>query len=174
MNYSYIVLFFYFLLFLIYNYIGDKMRKKVYLLSIIFFIIDLLSKVFILKINVKMPYTIIKNFFYIDLVSNNGAAFSILSGGTLLFIIIAIIVLFYIDRYIVTDTDKYLYISLVIGGIIGNLFDRIVYGSVIDFLSFKFGTYYFPIFNLADVFICTGIFLLAFEYLRGGHNENKS
>ena len=63
---------------------------------------------------------------------------------------------------------------MLIGGIIGNLFDRIVYGKVIDFLSFKFGTYSFPVFNLADTFICIGIFLLIVDFLRGDLNGNKS
>lgn len=167
---------FYFYDFLIYNSDGDNMRKKVYLTSIAFFLIDLVSKLIItnINININMPYQIIKNFFYIDLVSNKGAAFSILSGSTLLFILIAIGVLVYIDRYIIEDSKKVLGISLVIGGILGNLFDRIVYGVVIDFLSFRFGNYYFPIFNLADTFICVGVFLLILEYIRGDLNGNKS
>lgn len=150
------------------------MRKKVYLASTIFFIIDLVSKLIITNVNISMPYQIIKNFFYIDLVSNKGAAFSILSGGTIFFILIAIGVLIYIDRYIIEDSKNILGISLVIGGILGNLFDRIVYREVIDFLSFKLGNYYFPIFNLADIFICTGVFLLILEYIRGDLNGNKS
>lgn len=121
-----------------------------------------------------MPYKIINNFFYIDLTTNTGAAFSIFSGWSFLFILIAIGVLFYIDRFIVTDISHFLYISPIIGGIIGNLFDRVAYGKVIDFLSFKIGSYYFPIFNLADTFICVGVFLLITDYIRSDKNGNKS
>ena len=108
------------------------------------------------------------------MVTNTGAAFSIFSGGSVLFILIAIGVLFYIDRFIVTDVDHFLYISLIIGGILGNLVDRLLYGEVLDFLSFRFGSYYFPIFNLADTFICVGVFLLIIDYIRSDKNGNKS
>ena len=164
----------FFFVFFIYNNHGDIMKKKVYLFSIVFFVIDLLSKLFITNVNITMPYKVINSFFYIDKVSNTGAAFSILSGATIIFIIIGVVVLFYIDKYLIKDTENYIYLSMLIGGIIGNLFDRIVYGEVIDFLSFRFGSYYFPIFNLADVFICTGVFLLIIDYIRSDKNGNKS
>lgn len=150
------------------------MRKKVYIYSFIFFLIDFISKIVIANIHIDMPYKIINNFFYIDMVTNKGAAFSIFSGWSALFILIAIGVLFYIDRFIVTDASHFLYLSLIIGGILGNLIDRLLYGEVLDFLSFRFGSYYFPIFNLADTFICIGVFLLIIEYYRSGKNGNKS
>lgn len=149
------------------------MRKKIYLFGFLFFLVDLISKVVMLSLKKMMPIKIIKNFFYLDLISNDGAAFSLFSGMTILFVIIAIGVLLYINRYIVTDAKHFLSISLVIGGILGNLFDRIFYGEVIDFLSFNIGKHYFPIFNFADVFICVGVFLLILENIRGDKVENK-
>ena len=168
---------FYFFLFFLYNNSGDYMKRKVYILSFIFFIIDLVSKIFILNTKLSMPCTVINNFFYIDKVTNNGAAFSMFSGMTFLFIIIAVIVLIYIDRKVLLDIKTKLgifSISMLMGGIIGNLLDRIIYGEVIDFLSFKFGSYSFPIFNIADSFICVGIFLLIIDFIRGDLNGNKS
>ena len=152
------------------------MKKKVYIISFIIFIIDLLSKILVLGID-KTPITIINNFFYINKIFNTGAAFSLFTGNNFILIIIAIAVLIYIDRKVIDDIKSkisVISISMLIGGIIGNLFDRIVYGKVIDFLSFKFGTYSFPIFNLADTFICIGIFLLIVDFLRGDLNGNKS
>lgn len=152
------------------------MKKKVYIISFIIFIIDLLSKILVLGID-KTPITIINNFFYINKIFNTGAAFSLFTGNNFILIIIAIAVLIYIDRKVIDDIKSkisVISISMLIGGIIGNLFDRIVYGKVIDFLSFKFGTYSFPVFNLADTFICIGIFLLIVEFLRGDLNGNKS
>ena len=149
------------------------MKKKVYIIS---FIIDLLSKILVLGID-KTPITIINNFFYINKIFNTGAAFSLFTGNNFILIIIAIAVLIYIDRKVIDDIKSkisVISISMLIGGIIGNLFDRIVYGKVIDFLSFKFGTYSFPVFNLADTFICIGIFLLIVDFLRGDLNGNKS
>ena len=152
------------------------MKKKVYIISFIIFIIDLLSKILVLGID-KTPITIINNFFYINKIFNTGAAFSLFTGNNFILIIIAIAVLIYIDRKVIDDIKSkisIISISMLIGGIIGNLFDRIVYGKVIDFLSFKFGTYSFPVFNLADTFICIGIFLLIVDFLRGDLNGNKS
>ena len=145
-----------------------------YIFSLIFFLIDLISKILIANINIDMPYKVINNFFYIDMVTNEGAAFSLFPGANILFIIIAIGVLMYIDKCIIKDSNHFLFISLIIGGVIGNLFDRLLYGEVLDFLSFKFGTYYFPIFNFADVFICIGVVLLIIEYFRSDRNGNKS
>lgn len=91
------------------------------------------------------------------------------SGFTILLILIGLFVLFYIHKYLLKEVTTKLEIvgySFIIGGIIGNLFDRIVYGEVIDFLSFKIFNYYFPIFNLADTFICIGIFLIIISFLK--------
>ncbi len=57
--------------------------------------------------------------------------------------------------------------GLLMGGILGNLIDRILYGYVIDFLSFTFGSYQFPVFNLADMGIVIGIGFLFIEICRG-------
>ena len=153
------------------------MKKKIYLISIIFFLIDLISKIIILSIENKFPVKVIENFFYIEKVTNKGAAFSILNGYTFLFIIIAIIMLIYIDKTMLKDIKTKLEIisfSMLIGGIIGNLFDRIFYGKVIDFLSFQIFNYNFPVFNLADTFICISVFLIIVLTIYGGKNEISS
>lgn len=151
------------------------MRRKVYAVSLIFFLFDLISKIIIL--NTSNSFQVIKNFFYIDKVTNTGAAFSIFSGATFAFIIIAVLVLIYINKSVISDMKTklgFIGISMVIGGIFGNLFDRIFYGKVIDFLSFRFGLYYFPVFNLADTFICIGILFVIIDFIRGGKNANSS
>ena len=145
------------------------MKKKIYLSSLIFIIVDFISKTLILNIKTS-PIKVIPNFFYIEKVTNGGAAFSILTGGRIFFIIIGLIVLYYIDKYIIKDISTKLEIfsiSMLIGGIVGNLIDRLIYGKVIDFLSFKIFGYNFPIFNLADTFICISVFLLIFSCIRG-------
>ena len=151
-------------------------KKKIYLYSSIFFIIDLLSKILIINFY-KEKLTIINNFFYINKVTNTGAAFSIFSGYSIVFIVIGIIALIYIHKVLLKDIkskiEKIAY-AMLIGGIIGNLIDRIIYGKVIDFLSFKIFNYYFPIFNMADVFICISILLIAINLLIGGKNEISS
>lgn len=150
--------------------------KKIYVVSLIFFLIDLVSKILITSFEKSLPLTVINNFFYLDKVTNEGAAFSMFTGYTIALIIITIFVLIYIHKYIIKDIKTklgYFSLSILIGGILGNLFDRIVYGKVIDFLSFNIFGYNFPIFNIADTFICIGVFLLIIEYIRSDKNENN-
>lgn len=151
------------------------MKKKIFIYSSIFFLIDLISKIIVIKYLDKL--TIIPNFLTLELVYNDGVAFSLLRGKQLFIILISIIVLIYILKNLVpTIKNKLetLSISLLLGGLLGNLFDRIVYNEVIDFISFKIFKYYFPIFNLADTFICIGVFILVILMIKDGKNENRS
>ena len=150
------------------------MKKKVYILAFLFFLLDRISKIIILNID-KYPIKVIKNFFYIEKSMNSGAAFSILSGFLVIFVTVAVCVLFYIDNSLIKEIKNrtdFISISMIIGGIIGNLFDRLIYGKVIDFSSFKFGEFSFPIFNIADAFICIGAFLLIISVIKGDKNGN--
>ena len=151
--------------------------KKVFIFSFIFFLIDLISKIVVERLlKLYQSITIIPNFFYITYVRNIGAAFSILKGNQILLIIIAIVMLVLIINYLKKENlNKYkiIYYSFIIGGILGNLFDRIVYNSVIDFLDFNILSYDAPIFNIADSFIVVGVILVIFESI-GGLNGNRS
>lgn len=147
-------------------------------LSMILLIIDQISKIIVAKtINMHNPIEIIKNFFYLTYTHNTGAAFSILTGQRILLIIIAIIVLIVLFNYIKknkieTKIEKIAY-SLVIGGSLGNLIDRIVRGYVIDFIDVKIFGYNFPVFNIADTFIVIGVFLLIITLTRKEHNNDN-
>ena len=65
-------------------------------------------------------------------------------------------------------------IGIILGGIVGNLIDRIVYGNVIDYLSFKLFGYDFAVFNFADIGIVVGVILLLIHFLVGEKNGSKS
>ena len=135
------------------------------ILSLIFFFIDSLSKHLIInKIPLGISNEVINNFFYITHINNEGAAFSILNGKTIFLIVISIIVIIILLNYIrknnIKDKLSIISISLVIGGSLGNLFDRITKGYVVDFLDFHIFGYNFPVFNIADTFITVGVFLL--------------
>lgn len=135
--------------------------KKIALISLCFILIDQLSKYLIITyLSVGSYINVIDNFFRITYVKNVGAAFSLLEGKTIFLILFTLLVLFLGVFFLRKKTDykklDILIYSLIIGGIIGNLIDRIIYGYVIDFISFNFYNYYFPIFNLADSFIVIG------------------
>jgi len=138
---------------------------KIIILSIILFIVDQISKILAVKlIDINHSIEVIKNFFYLTYTHNTGAAFSILMGKRIFLILIAVVILIAIFNYLrknkIESKVEKIAFSLVIGGSIGNLLDRIVRGYVIDFLDFKIFGYNFPIFNLADTFIVIGVFLL--------------
>ena len=79
------------------------MKKRIYVVSLIFFLIDLISKILILNHN-NYPLTIINNFFYIDKVTNEGAAFSSFTGYQAVLILIALVVLIFINKNMIKDT----------------------------------------------------------------------
>lgn len=138
-------------------------------ISIILVLIDQISKKIIeLNYNIGDSKEIIKNFFYITSHRNRGAAWGILQNSRYLFLFITILFLFLLFFYIYKNKvllkiNDYVMFSLIIGGALGNFLDRIIKGEVVDFLDFHIFGYDFPIFNLADTFICLGIFLLALK-----------
>ena len=134
-------------------------------ISIILLIIDQISKVLVVRlIDINSSIELIKNFFYLTYTHNTGAAFSILTGKRIFLILIAVVILIIIFNYLrknkIESKVEKIAFSLIIGGSVGNLLDRIIRGYVIDFLDFKIFGYNYPIFNLADTFIVIGVFLL--------------
>ncbi len=110
---------------------------------------------------------VIDGFFSLVLAHNTGAAFSMLAhaGGLQrwLFTAIAVGASVWIVRLLRQHASEKLFVlalSLILGGALGNLIDRIAYGYVVDFLLFYWHPYYFPAFNLADSAITLGAILL--------------
>ena len=145
------------------------MKKKIIIYSSILFIIDLISKLLIDNLlSFGENIYIIKNFLVIKKVYNTGASFSILLGKSYLFIICGIICIYYLYKSLNSINNNKLIIisySLLFSGIIGNMVDRILYKHVIDFISILS----FPIFNIADIFICSGSILLLIYYMKEGN-----
>lgn len=152
--------------------------KKIGIISLIVIIIDRILKVLVTNnfaLNVRNK--IIDGFFYITNCHNEGAAFSLFSGNVLFLIFITLIVLFLIYRTINKENVNKIGIlayGLLLGGILGNLYDRIFYGYVIDYLDFRIFNFNFAIFNLADMAIVIGaILLIVFEGSDNDGRKNK-
>ncbi len=127
------------------------------------FLLDRLSKIWVMNTLVGNPITVIEDFFYLRHLENKGAAFSIFHGKTFFLVLLSLIVSIVLIYFMIKFKDKFLRVSIsvVLGGAIGNLYDRLFNdGSVIDFLEFHFGSYVFPTFNVADIFVVCGTILL--------------
>ena len=157
------------------------MTKKNFIISYLviafLIILDQVSKAAIIS-NFKYvgeSITIIPNFFYITLVYNTGAAWGIGSNYTIILALISLlagIVCIYFATKKDFKTKKFysLAICVIIAGAFGNLIDRTLtifnkLDGVIDFLSFKFGTYDFPVFNVADMCLVIGVIMLVVDIL---------
>ncbi len=117
-------------------------------------------------------------FFSFTYVRNTGAAFGILPGANAFFIVIMVIVLallsFSHTKLARRDRWTAMGLGLLWGGALGNLLDRIRFGSVTDFLDFFWKGWHWPVFNVADTAICVGIFLLAIRDLAQPSPQNTS
>jgi signal peptidase II len=106
---------------------------------------------------------VIDGFFNVVYVRNDGAAWNILSGHGIILILISlsVLILLFIYRrsFLQEQLSHRVLLGLLIGGIAGNLADRIRFGWVTDFLDFQFGSYHYPSFNVADSAICIAIVL---------------
>ena len=142
--------------------------KKFYITSFILVLIDRVLK--ILVDNLNEDIVVIKDFFYITSVKNDGAAFSILSGNRLLFIVIGLLFIVFLIRYVSKYNVNKISYMMLFSGIIGNIIDRVFYGYVIDYLGFIIFKHNMPIFNFADILIVVGAFL----FIVGDKNENNS
>lgn len=121
----------------------------------------------------------VTGFFDLVLVFNPGAAFSFLSDASGwqrgFFIVIAVVASAFVSFLLVRHRDKPLFsfaLAFILGGALGNLIDRLVFGAVVDFLHFHVAQYYWPAFNLADSAITCGAALLIWESFFDRHSRH--
>ena len=142
---------------------------KLYLISLFVFLLDILSKNFIQNKIIYGEQLEITSFLSLVHFQNTGAAFSFLSdqGGWQRYFLIAISLLavLYIP-WLINQYKKNILIVigllLILGGAIGNLYDRISYGYVIDFIYLHIDEFYWPAFNVADSAISLGVLLFLY------------
>ena len=143
------------------------------------FLLDRVSKTYVIYLNDKLLGIEIlsSKFLNIRLIWNEGIAFGLLSFNDkiiynlltfIIFIIILIIFFMVLKSY---GLKKYS-LLMILGGATGNVYDRIFYGAVPDFIDFHIGNFHWFIFNVADIFITLGvIFMIIIEII--GNNKNK-
>ena len=145
-------------------------------LSLLVFVLDQASKLwFDNNLNMYQQIVIIPDYFSWTLAYNTGAAFSFLADANgwqrwffaAIALVVSAVLVVWLKRLKADETWLALALALVLGGALGNLFDRVVYGHVIDFILLHWQSrWYFPAFNLADSAITLGAILLALDMFK--------
>ena len=161
----------------------EKILRKSFIISslLVFsiFLLDRLSKIYVIYLDKKFlgSELLSSKFLNIRLIWNEGIAFGLLSFNetifynalTFLILIIILIIFFMLSK---SNGIKKFSLMMILGGAIGNVYDRIFYGAVPDFIDFHIGNFHWFIFNVADIFITLGvIFMIIIEIT--GNNKNK-
>ena len=148
----------------------NKLFKKYFLeiiIILVIFFLDRISKLYVIhqdKLNFNSEIYLSK-FLNIRLIWNEGIAFGLLSFDekylyNLITILIFLVIVFIIFIASKSDNLRKYSLVLVIGGAIGNLFDRLIYNAVPDFIDFHVGNFHWFIFNVSDIFITIGVILM--------------
>ena len=151
-------------------------KKFIYLLllSIIIFFIYRVTKIKIVEnLNDKVIY--VNNYINLDLVWNTGIGFGLLnfdSAGfyNLVTLLVASVILLLFYYLILSDTADKIIFSIMIGGALGNFYDRLTYNAVPDFIDLHYKTFHWFTFNMADIFITLSIIIFI---IRGFFIERK-
>ena len=145
------------------------------------FLLDRLSKIYVIYLDKKFLGSEIfsSKFLSIVLVWNEGIAFGLFSFDenylyNILTIIILLIIIIIFFMMIRNKGIKKYSLLMILGGALGNFYDRIFYGAVPDFIDFHISNFHWFIFNFADIFITIGvIFMIIFEFI-GNNNEEST
>ncbi len=153
-----------------------KDKLKYTTVIIILFLIDRLFKILVVNY-LKTSITLIPNILNLTYVKNVGAAFSLMEGKTTLLAILSLLAFLVIYKELISKQNETLlnisYI-MILGGILGNFYDRLVLNHVIDYISVIIFNYHFPIFNFADMLIVIGVLLLIYELWKDEKNEIRN
>lgn len=142
--------------------------------SVVLIIVDHLSKAWVAQHLIFQEPIRVLPFFNLTLAYNTGAAFSFLNSAagwqniffTLLAFVVSLFLLVWLSRVRVTERWLSIGLCLILGGALGNAWDRLTLHYVIDFLSFHWGDWHFAIFNIADAGISVGAFMLFIHMLK--------
>lgn len=156
-----------------------SVRKFIAITACLVIAFDQITKLVVSKcLELHDSIPVIPNLFNICLVHNDGAAWGMLSGQRLLLVALPIIVcgVLWFSRKEIAASGKLeqLFLGLFLGGMFGNLIDRIIWGYVIDFLDFYWKGSHFPAFNVADSAICVSVFLYVISMLFFSKKEKNA
>jgi len=142
-------------------------------LILIIFLLDRISKIYVINLDTKFLGSEIfsSKYLNISLIWNEGIAFGLLSFDqnglyNILTFLIILIIFFIIVMILKSSGFKKYALLLILGGALGNIFDRLMYKAVPDFIDFHVGDFHWFIFNVADIFVTLGvIFMILLEFI---------
>jgi len=162
----------------------EKILKKSFIISslLVFsiFLLDRLSKIYVIYLDKKFlgSELLSSKFLNIRLIWNEGIAFGLLSFNetifynALTFLILIIILIIFFMLYKSNGIKKFS-LMMILGGAIGNVYDRISYKAVPDFIDFHIGNFHWFIFNVADIFITLGVIFMIIIEITGNNKKLK-
>ena len=146
------------------NFFLNRSNISASVLFLTIFIFDRISKIKIVELLENKDLIIITDFLNFDLTFNTGIGFDLkFTGGIILpfnFISYLAIIMFIFYLMYKSSSFENICFSLILGGAAGNLYDRLIYLSVPDFIDFHFNSYHWFTFNIADIFITLGVILI--------------
>ena len=162
----------------------ENNKKKFFLsflIVIIIFSFDRISKLYILNLAEAKNYVDIyfNSFLNFHLIWNTGIGFGLLPSETkfyynLITILIILINIIILVMVVKSNDYKIFLLLMILGGSLGNLFDRLYYSAVPDFIDFHYGNFHWFVFNVADIFITTGILcLIIVEFILNNKKTNN-
>jgi signal peptidase II len=159
-----------------------KNIKKFFYISLIIpifiFILDRISKIYVINLSKSAldKELFSSKFLNITLIWNEGIAFGLFSFNqdyfyNLLTLIILFVVFFVLMMAIKNKGNQKYALLMILGGAIGNLYDRVFFKAVPDFIDFHIGEFHWFVFNVADIFICLGVFFMILSEFIGNNNK---
>ena len=161
--------------------LGKNFTINLFLILLIF-LLDRISKIYVINLDKKFFGSEIfsSKYLNISLIWNEGIAFGLLSFDqdnlyNILTLLIILIIFFIFVMIIKSSGIKKYALLMILGGAFGNIFDRITYKAVPDFIDFHVGDFHWFIFNVADIFISLGVILMILIELfdKGNNNVNN-
>ena len=153
-------------------------------LTLLVLVIDLTTKVYFdNSLQMYQQIVVIPDLFSWTLAYNTGAAFSFLADSAgwqrwlfaLIAVVVSTVLVVWLKRLGRNDTWLAIALALILGGALGNLYDRIAYGHVVDFILVHWqNRWYFPAFNFADSAICVGAVMLALDMFKSKKSEETA
>jgi signal peptidase II len=148
------------------------------IIPIFIFILDRISKIYVINLSKSAldKELFSSKFLNITLIWNEGIAFGLFSFNqdyfyNLLTLIILFVVFFVLMMAIKNKGNQKYALLMILGGAIGNLYDRVFFKAVPDFIDFHIGEFHWFVFNVADIFICLGVFFMILSEFIGNNNK---